>query len=163
MKFILVSGEGTLPNHLSLSHTHTHERMQVFWPSSSAEVALSLLCGLLCVAAALALFVRRRRSAEARTKAWEDPKLQCEAIYHHLCCYEFPWECFYGINFAFYAPSPRPPSPNSSTLPVLSSLFVFVLLLTATRHPPQWAARHNQQLGRQACGRYRHLDACLGG
>jgi len=25
-----------------------------------------------------------------------------ERIYHFMACYEFPWECFYGINFAFY-------------------------------------------------------------
>lgn len=31
-----------------------------------------------------------------------DPAKDCEEIYHLLCCYEFPWECFYGINFAFY-------------------------------------------------------------
>jgi hypothetical protein len=35
-------------------------------------------------------------------KRWKDPKAECEAIYQHLCCYEYPWECFYGINFAFY-------------------------------------------------------------
>lgn len=28
--------------------------------------------------------------------------LNAEQIYHHLCCYEFPFECFYGINLAFY-------------------------------------------------------------
>ncbi|UJR29907.1 hypothetical protein I4U23_017455 [Adineta vaga] len=28
--------------------------------------------------------------------------LTAEQIYHHLCCYEFPFECFYGINLAFY-------------------------------------------------------------
>jgi hypothetical protein len=28
--------------------------------------------------------------------------LNDEQIYHHLCCYEFPFECFYGINLAFY-------------------------------------------------------------
>jgi len=31
-----------------------------------------------------------------------DPLEDFEKIYHNLCCYEFPWECFYGINFAFY-------------------------------------------------------------
>jgi hypothetical protein len=28
--------------------------------------------------------------------------LNAEQIYHHLCCFEFPFECFYGINLAFY-------------------------------------------------------------
>jgi hypothetical protein len=28
--------------------------------------------------------------------------LNAEEIYHHLCCLEFPFECFYGINLAFY-------------------------------------------------------------
>ncbi len=31
-----------------------------------------------------------------------DPAKDCEKIYAHLCGYEFPWECFYGINFAFF-------------------------------------------------------------
>ncbi len=59
------------------------------------------LAALLGVAAALACSVMRRRRREA-SKAWKDPQTQCEAIYHHLCCSEFPWECFYAINFAFY-------------------------------------------------------------
>ena len=28
--------------------------------------------------------------------------LNAEQIYYHLCCLEFPFECFYGINLAFY-------------------------------------------------------------
>ncbi len=63
------------------------------------------LAALLGVAVALACSVmrrRRREASKARSQAWKDPQKQCEAIYHHLCCSEFPWECFYAINFAFY-------------------------------------------------------------
>lgn len=60
---------------------------------------------LLALLALLALVVarhRRRTDAKRRAQAWLDGRTECEAIYRHLCCYEFPWECFYGINFAFY-------------------------------------------------------------
>jgi hypothetical protein len=63
------------------------------------------LVALVGAAAALAYSLmrrRRRQASKARSQAWNDPKKQCEAIYHHLSCSEFPWECFYAINFAFY-------------------------------------------------------------
>jgi hypothetical protein len=28
--------------------------------------------------------------------------MSAEEIFHHLCCFEFPFELFYGINLAFY-------------------------------------------------------------
>jgi len=62
---------------------------------SVAVVLLGALGALVC-----ALAQRRRRESEA--KAWKDPQKQCEAIYNHLCCHEFPWECYFAINFAFY-------------------------------------------------------------
>jgi hypothetical protein len=62
-------------------------------------VVVVLLVGALVLGLAV---LRRRRRASLQALAWSDPATQCEAIYHHLCCYEFPWECFCAINFAFY-------------------------------------------------------------
>jgi len=30
------------------------------------------------------------------------PRDDCEKIYFHLACHEFPWECYHGINFALF-------------------------------------------------------------
>ncbi len=49
---------------------------------------------------------------------WKTNKLDaakdCEKIHAHLCCYEFPWECYYGINFAFF---------RTFASPTISSLY----------------------------------------
>jgi hypothetical protein len=93
---------------------------------SVVVVLLGALGVLVC-----ALAQRRRRESEARAKAWTDPQKQCEAIYRHLCCHEFPWECFYAINFAFYRAFA---SPSIARLYHSTGTFPFRLL------SPPWMA-----------------------
>jgi len=64
---------------------------------SATYVSLALL-----VVALAWSWVQRRREVQQRVSGWKDAKAECEEIYRWLCCHEMPWECFYGINFAFY-------------------------------------------------------------
>lgn len=66
-----------------------------------------LLVGTARWAALAAVFValavaNRLRARLTRRIAALNPAHDFEAIYKLLGCYEFPWEIFYGINFAFF-------------------------------------------------------------
>jgi len=53
---------------------------------------------------AITSFLKRKfyvNPSFTNTKEWEGVP-EDEKTYKRLCCYEFPWECFYGINFAFF-------------------------------------------------------------
>eukprot|EP00698_Gefionella_okellyi_P019954 TRINITY_DN6200_c0_g1_i1.p1 TRINITY_DN6200_c0_g1~~TRINITY_DN6200_c0_g1_i1.p1 ORF type:complete len:363 (+),score=47.95 TRINITY_DN6200_c0_g1_i1:48-1091(+) len=65
------------------------------WMSSLTVAAAGIAVTVLGSA-----YVSRRRLVAKINKL--DPKADADAIYHLLGCFEFPWEAFYGINFAFY-------------------------------------------------------------
>ena len=57
---------------------------------------------ILFVIVILLLYFYRLRSRAYQHYKENQHTLSAEQIYRHLCCLEFPFECFYGINLAFY-------------------------------------------------------------
>lgn len=59
-------------------------------------------CGLLVLGTLVIALFFLHKTRYRRQIAQLDAEKDCDMIYHLLACYEFPWECFYGINIAFY-------------------------------------------------------------